>query len=492
MFRSRVTNNHRIGFIVLLLFACTLAFSGCKTVWRTVWYNVPGINDHEKFPYRTVNRGDWVQPLTEGYEEPLPPLESWAFGKRYKEGDTPDEFFKRTGTIAFLVLHGDTIMHEYYAKNFDRESTFTTFSLAKVYVSTLVGIAIEEGYIKSLDQQVSDFLPEFEDSALSDITIKHLVQMTSGLKSHEKFSNPFNKVVKMYYGSDLRKASRNLKVKHTPGTRFRYLNINTLILSFVLKEATGMPVSKYLEEKIWKPAGMESNATWSLDHEGGEEKAFCCINGHARDFARFGLLFLRQGRCGGDTLISGDWICEATSLDTTQGSHMRYQYNWYTSAEEEDYFGQGLIGQYLYICPKTNTVIVRLGRKIEFSPWYSMFKILAGVSYLPKKIDIPKEELRRFEGDYTFGLSNRGDSALVGKVATINAKNGFLKVKADFRSSFKVQPESDSLFFHLRDARKLKFHIDDDGDVTGIHWERRGNSWELVRNSISTDFQAVK
>ncbi len=477
MFRFQATNLPRlIIFLTLIVFS----LSGCRTTRRMIWYNVPGIADHEIFPSRSIGRGEKTRTLKSGMVQQFPDLNQWAFGKRYKQGDSAESFFRRTGTIAFLQLRNDTIIHEFYAEEFNASSTFTTFSLAKVFVSTLVGIAIREGKIRSVEQPIAEFLPEFRDPALAEIRIRNLLQMTSGLRSGEKFSNPFNRTVRMYYGANLKKATHKPKLKDKPGTKFEYLNLNTQILAQVLEAATGAPISEYMQEKIWKPAGMEADASWSLDREGGMEKAFCCINGLARDFARFGLLFLQNGMVGSDTLVGKEWISKATSLDTANGSHMRYQYSWFTSAEEIDYYGQGLIGQYLYICPTTNTVIVRLGRKIEFSPWYDMFKFLSGISYLPGKVNMSKSELLIYEGEYSFGRSSRGDTSLQGKRVEIIAKQGYLKIKSDFRKTFRTEPESSMLFFNLKEARKLKFNFDEDQKVESIKWSRRGISWELT------------
>ena len=466
-------------------FCLLMNLSGCKTGWRALVYNIPGISDYQIFPSREIKKGERVTPLVEGYETGLPPTDQWALGKSYHKGDSLEQFFKKTGTVAFLMLKNDTILSEYYAPDYDQYSTFTTFSLAKVFVSTLAGIAIQEGYIGSLEDPVALYLEEFRDSMLKEVTIKHLMQMTSGIRSGESMLNPFGRVVKLYYGQNLDKAMKNIRLKYAPGTVFEYLNINSQLLARVVQKATGRPLATYLQEKIWIPAGMESDASWSLDHENGEEKAFCCLNARARDFARFGLLFLNEGKCGNDSILASNWVCEATSLDTTFGSNMRYQYNWYTSAEGIDFYGEGLIGQFLYICPGTETIIVRLGKKLEISPWYDMFRTLAKVSYKPQKIELSKKELKKFEGNYVFGTSNFGGSDLEGKLARITAKKGHLHIKPQFKKNFNMLPESPTLFFNPKETRKMKFFTDESGEIKGMEWSRRGLTWELKKEESS-------
>ncbi|MCB9232019.1 MAG: serine hydrolase [Bacteroidia bacterium] len=472
-----------LNSITLLLLS--LAMSSCTAVWRSTIYNAPGVNDYRIFPSRTVHAPDQPYPLLEGFQQPLPDPATWAMGDKYHPGDTPEEFFRKTGTTAFLVLHGDTLVHEYYSPDQDQNSTFTTFSLAKVFVSTLVGIAIHEGAIQSVDQLAADFLPELKnDSLLARLKIRHLLQMTSGIRPHESPANLINGIGRLYYGPDLEKTLRHLQGQYPPGTRFRYVNTNTQILGRILVKATGKPLAQYLEEKIWIPAGMESDATWSLDHEGGEEKAFCCLNAHARDFARFGLLFLNQGICKGSCLVPENWICDATALDTLEGARDRYQYCWYTSAEQIDFYGEGLIGQFVYVSPTTNTVIVRLGKKLinYATPWYDVLRALARVEAKPIRRERSKADLRQYAGTYIFDPSNLGDSALVGKKVEITACQGYLKCNPEFRNAFRMEPGPGHTFFNLDEGRRMEFAPNDQGEIRRIVWSKRGNVWQVWKN----------
>ena len=462
---------------VLFLLVTTLSLSSCTTAWRSIVYNLPNITDYKIFPYKTVGVAPTPYPINEAAKKELPPVESWALGKKSHHLESMEEFFKKTGTVALLELEGDSLHFEYYAEGFDKESIFTTFSLAKVFVSTLVGIAIGEGHIESVDQPVADFLPQFRrDSALQTLTLRHLLQMTSGLQKIEGIA----KVARLYYGKRLDKETQRVKIKEDPGSKFLYANFNTQILSLVLKEATGRSVAEYLEEKVWIPAGMEAPATWSLDREGGMEKAFCCINARARDYLRFGMIFLDQGRLNGKQIVPIDWVLQATDVDTIGGSLKGYQYHWFTSAEHVDFFGQGLVGQFLYVAPETGTVILRLGKKIEFTPWYDIFKILGHLSYKPEKIPLTKEELKPFEGEYVFYNSLSGDTSLIGKAVRITAKDDHLKVNPEFKSAFNMDPASETLFFNQKDSRKIHFHFDENGNIISLDWTRRGNVWELV------------
>jgi CubicO group peptidase (beta-lactamase class C family) len=458
-----------------LLIALGLGLAGCTALVR----NMPNIDDHEHFPNHPVHHGQTATLLHE-VPSPIPPLEKWGMGPKYEEGDSYEGFFDRTGTVAFLVLRNDTIRYEWYAEKYGPQTTFTTFSLAKSYLSVLTGIAIAEGHIDSVRQPVGDFIPQFKDSALAGITVLHLLQMTSGLHSPEGYS-PWSNAVRLYYGTDVMKVVERMRPEVPPGTEWKYLNINSQLLGLVLEKATGRPLAQYLEEKIWVPMGMESDASWSLDKE-GNTKAFCCLNAHARDYARFGLLMLNKGEWNGQQLVPESWVNESIRNDTSEGSPQRYQYLWYTIADERDYYGEGLLGQFTYICPEKRTVIVRLGHTIHRNtPWYDMFRVIAGIDFKPTPINMPRKDLERYTGTWTFGLSNWADSTLYGKTCSIKAGKNELDITTSFGQKFTVQPANDTLFFDSKSARRLVFQMDASGKPTTLRWSRRGNAWDLTR-----------
>lgn len=477
MYQLRMPRDKFLWWMLLSL----VLFGSCKMVWRSLRYNVPSVSDHRIFAERPVHRAGPVSPLPEALA-PLPPPSTWALGKWFKPGMSPEDYLQATGTVAFIVLRDDSVRYEGYWDGYGEESRFNSFSMAKSFLSALTGIALEEGHLDSLDQSIGDYLEYCRDSALCRITIRQLLQMTSGLRSTEGFINPWATTTKLYYGDKLEDILHRLKLKHPPGTKYFYSNLGYQLLGMVLVRATGRPLTQYLEEKIWRPLGMESDAGWSL-HEGTEiEKGFCCLNVRARDYARFGRLLLNQGKHDSLQIIPRDWLRQSFALDTAQGSKQHHQFGWYLSAEQEDFYAEGLLGQFIYVAPSTRTVIVRLGNSLDFNvPWYSIFKYLAGLRPKPQFVRLPKRTMKPLAGTYTFGISNFGDTTLVGKTARVRATSKGLKIKSEFGKKWRALPESDNVYYNLKFGRELRFRRDGEGKVDGVRWERRGNFWEMGR-----------
>lgn len=458
--------------------------AGCKMVWRSLRYNVPSVTDYRLWKERAVTRAGSVHNFVDQRQVGLPPLEEWGLEHWYKPGMTTQEYFEKTGTVAFVMLRGDSLLYEYYDDKYSDTSRFNVFSMTKAYVSTLTGIAVGEGKIRSIDQSIGEYLPWCTDSAICKVTIRHLLQMTSGLRTNEAYLNPWGTSTKMYYGDQIPEIVHDLSLKHPPGTRYFYQNINSQLLGMIVRTAVGKPIGEYLSEKIWQPLGMEADAGWSLAEGTDEEKAFCCLNARARDFARFGLLVLNEGRWDGRQLIPRDWLRQIQSVDTSQGANNRYHFNWFLTPELDDFWAEGMLGQFTYICPKTRTVIVRIGNSLDFNvPWYDSFKILAGLKKKPTPIPFAKRDLKPYAGRFVFGLSNYGDTTLAGKKATFVAKRKGLKIKTNFQKTWYAKPQSDSVFYHIAFGRVLTFHRDEQGEFTTLHWNRRGNIWELGKAS---------
>ncbi len=277
------------------------------------------------------------------------------------------KFVEEYGTRALLVLRGDTLLYEEYWDTHDASTVSNSFSVAKTITASLVAIAIEEGYINSLDTRVSAFIPEFKDGGREKITIRHLMQMASGLDWHESGKNPFSDNAESYYGTDLYGQVTRQKLVSDPGKIFNYQSGNSQLLSFVLKKATGKSVSEYAEEKIWSKIGTSGNAFWNLDKEDGDEKAFCCFYSNARDYARLGLLFLNEGKYKDEQIIP-KWFYEEmiqpAPIATKEGIE-NYKYGlhiWlYLGGEDPVYYCRGIKGQYLITIPSKNLLIVRMG-----------------------------------------------------------------------------------------------------------------------------------
>ncbi len=271
------------------------------------------------------------------------------------------DIVKSHKTAAFVLIKNDTILYEEYFKDFNESSKLTSFSVAKSYVSTLLGIAIDEGFIESIDQSITEFLPELkEKKGFDKIKLSHLLNHTSGLKHSYALDGL------LYYGKDVWKVINKLTLDQVPGKRQQYHNMNTQLLGIVIERATGRCVSEYLNEKIWSKVGAEYPANWSTD-KNEIEKAFCCINAAAIDYAKFGRLMLNRGNWDGEQLVSEKWIDQSLARDTTNGSGWSYNKSWYLGLKEyNDFMAIGLYKQFVYVCPKKNIVIVRFGEREKF------------------------------------------------------------------------------------------------------------------------------
>ena len=363
-----------LRLLLSLSLLLSLFLPSCQ-LGRFVVYNFADIHDDKKFPSR---------PLT---KDPIPfefyarPTERAPKTVTIKEKEIPfDDFLEKNKTVAFLIIKNDTIQYERYFKGYDRSGIVPSFSIAKSVTSILIGCAIEDGYIDDVEEPVTKYIPELQKNGFDKVTIKHLLQMTSGLKFNESYINPFGDAATFYYGRNLEKNITRMKLKSEPGTEFSYQSGNTQLLGLVLDRALkDKTITQYLQEKLWTPLGMEYDASWSIDRkEDGLEKTFCCINAVAIDYAKIGRLFQNNGNWNGQQIISPEWVKTSTTAELKDGSVARYQYQWWLGAAEEgDYMAQGILGQYIYVHPTKNMVIVRLGKKPGGIGWRQIFSSLA-------------------------------------------------------------------------------------------------------------------
>jgi CubicO group peptidase (beta-lactamase class C family) len=243
-----------------------------------------------------------------------------------------------------------------------------SFSMAKSWISTLVGAAIQDGKIESVEQKVSDFIPAFSEGENAKITIKHLLTMSSGLNWNEDYYNPIGQTAEAYYGNDLRGLVLDLKSINPPGKVFRYHSSCSQLLAFIVEAATGKTISEYASEKLWKPMGAKHPALWNTDKKNGDEKAFCCINSNARDFARLGKLYMHNGNWSGLQIIDSSYIKESTSaarlVDEDGNKNINYGYQFWLAKRKglDIYYARGLWGQYVICIPEKEMIVVRLGR----------------------------------------------------------------------------------------------------------------------------------
>jgi CubicO group peptidase (beta-lactamase class C family) len=266
-----------------------------------------------------------------------------------------------SNTASFLVIKEGKLLHEQYWNGYHELSKTNSFSMAKAVTVMLYGKALEEGKIKNIDQNFSEFYDEFKLKPFGkDLNLKHLAQMESGLIWDENYKNPFLPNARAYYGRSLIKATFSRKFKEKPGERFEYQSGSTQLLGFAIKKAINQSLSSYLSEKFWIPLGMEQNADWSVD-ESGMEKTYCCIHSNSRDFAKLGQLFINDGKVGDKQILNLDFI-EKMRTPTEKSDEIYGMGFWINNDNPiKHYYFLGLQGQYIIMIPEHKMVIVRTG-----------------------------------------------------------------------------------------------------------------------------------
>ena len=273
-----------------------------------------------------------------------------------------DDYLKSQNASALIILQDGKVRLERYALDFDAQGRWTSFSVAKSFTSTLVGAAIQDGFIKSLDDKVSQYVTGLKGSAYDDVTVRQLLTMSSGVKWNEDYEDPksdvsqFNKVKPDPGENAIVSYMRKLPRAHPPGEVWHYNTGETNLVGLLVSSATKRPLSEYLEEKIWKPAGMEAKATWLLAKT-GQEIAGCCIQAATRDYARMGLFVLANGFGGGKQITPTDWFAQATTKQKDIGIPGRgYGFQWWTY-DDGSVAARGIFGQGIFIDPKRKLVI---------------------------------------------------------------------------------------------------------------------------------------
>jgi CubicO group peptidase (beta-lactamase class C family) len=329
------------------------------------------------FPYHVIKRSGPVLELPRA-ERPLEV--TYSFGGA---SHTLADFLQRTRTTGFLVIKDGKIVSERYFGGADQNSHFTSWSVGKSFTSTLLGIAIADGKIESVDKPVSDYISELKGSGYDGVPIKDILQMSSGIKFTEEYSNLESDVSIMWRRTMVEESERlnhyaaSLTRLEPPGSRFVYRSVDTQILGWLVMRTTGERLADYLSEKIWQPLGMESDATWLTDRPGAEgtEAAFCCINATLRDYGRFGLLFLNKGKLNGKQIVPEAWVAQATSVQSPQvrfgkiipGTQIGYGYQWWLLPGDDHAFSaEGVFFQFIYIEPRENLVIVKTSAFDDF------------------------------------------------------------------------------------------------------------------------------
>ena len=295
-----------------------------------------------------IAKGDTVYPLPAG--EPL------------KIGMDVDAYMKAQRTAGLVILQDGKVRMEKYGLDFTAQGKWTSFSVAKSFTSTMVGTAIKDGYIKSIDDKVSAYILDLKGSAYDDVTIKQLLTMTSGVKWNEDYTDPKSDVAlfnlhKAEKGMDVTVSyMRKLPREAPAGTKWVYKTGETNLIGVLVSSATKKTLSSYLSEKVWAPFGMEQDATWLLGST-GHEISGCCIQASTRDYARFGAFIMGGAKINGVGILPDDWLAPATSKQADIGMAGKgYGYQWWTY-DDGSFAAQGIFGQGIFIDPKRNLVI---------------------------------------------------------------------------------------------------------------------------------------
>ena len=375
---------------LVVVLACALGVSPYLRRWA--WLGFPDVYDHDKLPARivthgprsfqlpTASGGDWVSVLALSYG-----------GRSLRDEAALAEFVAGHGTTALIVLKDGRLLAERYFNGFRRDSLFKSFSVTKSVLSALLGIAVAEGSIGSLDDPVTKYVPEMEDPGFARVTLRHCLDGTAGIE-YTRGGLPWSGQPRMYYTTDVRRYVSTAVLRGEPGRSFTPEDLSPIVLGWVLERAlahhaSARTLSAYLAERLWQPLGAEYDAVWNVDHEGeGLEKAESGLSARAIDLAKFALLYLQGGRWDGKQLVPAAWVAGSTTVAPgaqgpnvwTDGFHQRL---WWgrkvPTPDRPDFYANGHFGQRLYVSPRRGLVLVRMGYENGGVDWTDFLAAVA-------------------------------------------------------------------------------------------------------------------
>ena len=337
--------------LITLIYAFNIEYliKGVRTIYLT-GNNTAFISDYEYFDNREIKS---VNP------------QPWALHKKYNiisESEALKKLNIDGKTKSFLVVKNDSILFEKYFDGYSKNSLSNSFSVAKSIVTSMMGKAIMEGKIKGLDQPVSDYFKQYESGLASELTVGDLAAMSSGMDWSEKYYSVINITSESYFTDDLRSVILRQKIIDKPGQSFRYSSGDTQLLGMVIEKATGVSLTEYLTEKFWNPMGAENTALWQLDSdEFSMEKAYCCIASTARDFARFGKLYINKGLWVDQEILDSSFVELATKPVFESSPYYGYGWWLYNYEGKKVFTMNGHRGQFVISFPDENIIIVRQG-----------------------------------------------------------------------------------------------------------------------------------
>lgn len=359
----------KVRYSVLLMIS--LVLSSCVTL-RSIKCGSPSVDTYKNFALDTIHTVDTIKCVLVSTPDRDPYFEQSTFsGGRFNSETIGDYFARVRGDGALLIVRNDTILLERYYGNFSELSPSNVFSVTKSVTALLCGIAVDEGYI-DVSSPVTKYIPELSssDPMFGELTVEHLLDMRTGLDFKEDYGwNPFSKLARLYYGNDVVKQFQKLHFNEHPGSSHYYNSMATALLGVVIERATGRPYASYLEEKVWQPLDMESDAFISLDDKKHRQaKSYGGLVTNVRDLAKIGRLYMNGGEYDGKRIVSRQWIERSinSSLDNEA-----YSYGWNNIIAMRDgkivvtprFFALGLYGQVLFCDPEQNLIFVTLGEK---------------------------------------------------------------------------------------------------------------------------------
>jgi len=380
----------------LAIATCAIALSSCSIIRgykadgqggptsysfeHHVHDTIPNGNQKFSFPY-AQNQAAWIDTLHFFTQPPM-----------YKKPRTLWQALDgKTDTQGVLIIQNDSIIYEKCQGDITTDRLATVFSVSKSITSLLCGIAVDEGYIKSIDDPVTNYLPELKkkDKMWQKLTIRHLLDMHSGLAFDDTYSlrlknlKRLNAMAKLNYGHNIMKQIRGLKFENEPGTKHKYESMTSQILGVVIQRATGKRYVDYLSEKVWKPLGMESPVIVNIDSRKHDiPHSFGGISTSMKDIAKIGRLYLNKGMWNGKRIVSESWIRQSTDYNSENDG---YHLNWYNTSwldgwkpEHPGFYALGIRAQVLFVNPYNNLIMVRFGKRDDtyaFIPY--MFEMLS-------------------------------------------------------------------------------------------------------------------
>ncbi len=359
---------------MLVLALAALACGAC-TYARALYFNVPDLSAPDNFDNRLVHASVTPVALARSEREAtlrLEPEDEALY-------DSFDDFLAANGTRALLIVHDDRVVYEKYFDGVDLRSELPGFSMSKTFAAVLMGCAVNDGLIRSMDDPLVRYIPELAKKPGYDkISLDHLLRMTSGIDFDEE--SPAG--ARLYYTRSMHDEMYSHDIRWPAGSHYAYASVNIALLWEVLQRRLGEEtVAHYFERRVWGPLGAEYDASWSLDSEAsGIEKLSAGFNARPRDQARLGLLFLHDGTFNGRTIVSPAWVKRSLSQDqvaglvrTSDGWVQRGNYQWFWTRDRRAYFAKGFNGQYVFVIPSRNTVVVRFGDGYGDVDWPALF-----------------------------------------------------------------------------------------------------------------------